>query len=135
MADFVLDCSVAVGWCFEDENDDYSIKVLESLAKKTAVVPNLWFYEVANVLLMAQKQKRISQAVVSQFVNSLSQMPIEVVTTLNHDMQDLILLSSKYNLTAYDGAYLELALKLGLPLATLDKKLIAAVKDSGAKLF
>ena len=134
MADFILDCSVAVSWCFEEENDGYSLRVLESLSKNVAAVPSLWHYEICNVLLMGQKQKKFSQAVVSNFLNSLYQLPIEIVTTSNH-MQDLILLSAKYGLTAYDGAYLDLALKLGLPVATLDKKLIAAIKNSGSKIF
>ncbi|MFI4983838.1 MAG: type II toxin-antitoxin system VapC family toxin [Rickettsiales bacterium] len=135
MADFVLDCSVAVSWCFEDEQDDYSLGVLEFLSKQVAVVPSLWYYEVCNVLLNAQKQKRASQAVVSNFLNSLNQLPIEVISSANSSMQDLILISARYDLTVYDGSYLDLALKLGVPIATLDKKLIAAVQKSGGKLL
>jgi predicted nucleic acid-binding protein len=75
--DFVLDASVALQWFLEDEaNREYSLKILESLASKNAVVLTLWFYEVVNGLLMAQRRKRIAELQVSGFLSRVQKLPI-----------------------------------------------------------
>ncbi len=131
---FVLDCSVTMAWCFEDEASDYTDCILRSLQHTKAIVPDLWELEVTNVLLMAERKKRIQEADVFHFIGLLNQLPIEK----NRDtasMNDLILLSRLHQLTSYDASYLYLALTHGLPLATLDKKLKDVAAHAGIVLY
>lgn len=131
---FILDCSIAIAWCFEDETTAYTELVLSSLEKATAIVPKLWYIEISNVLLTAQKRGRINDNGIFNFLSLLEKLPI-MSDNNDIDMLDLIMLSSKYRLTSYDGCYLNLSLKYNLPLATLDKKLIAATKSAGSEIY
>lgn len=131
---FVLDCSVTMAWYFEDEASEYTDCILKSLQHTKAVVPTLWELEVTNVLLMAERKKRIQEADIFFFVELLNQLPIET----NSDaasMNDLILLSRLHQLTSYDASYLYLALTQGLPLATLDEKLKNVAARTGIVLY
>ena len=134
MKKFILDCSVAIAWCFEDETTIYTESVLNSLKEAAAIVPKLWYIEVANVLLMAQKRKRINDNGIFHFLSLLEKLPI-ASNTDNISIVDLIMLSQRYQLTSYDGCYLNLCLQHNLPLATLDKKLITAVETAGGKIY
>lgn len=129
---FVVDCSVAMSWCFEDEKTPEGDAILDSLLQdeRKALVPSLWHLEVVNVLSIAERHKRISTAKVILFLNLLSELPIRVDENLQ-DPQALFFLSRTYGLSSYDTAYLSLALKEQIPLATLDKKLKAAAKLAG----
>ena len=136
MTDFVLDCFVAMSWCFEDEADAYSDRVLDLLAEGEGHVPNLWLLEVANVLIMAERRGRLAEADSANFIELLRSLPIVVDEEASSQAIGPILASSRaYGLTSYDAAYLELAMRQGLPLATHDKSLRTACKKSGVKLL
>ena len=127
--DFVLDCSVTMAWCFEDENNDFTQKVLESCRDSTAIVPTIWPLEVANVLLIAKKNKRITEIQSASFIEALSALPIIVdQSTSDKAMHSIFALANQTNLSIYDAAYLELAVREKIPLMTLDKELIKAAK-------
>lgn len=135
-ADFVLDCSVAMAWCFEDEVAEYSEKVFDSLAKLRAIVPPLWLLEVSNVLLLAQRKKRISKIQLVEFKDTLSQLPIHVdYSSIHRSMSSVMQVAEETQLTIYDACYLELALHSKLPLATLDQDLIKVARQMNVKIF
>ncbi|HNY27799.1 MAG TPA: type II toxin-antitoxin system VapC family toxin [Candidatus Sumerlaeota bacterium] len=133
---FVLDCSVAMSWCFADEENPYAEMVLDRLATTAAVVPTLWRLESANVLLAAERHRRITHIEMMRLAAFLSDLPIqEDAETTRHGFARILELGHTYHLTAYDAAYLELALRLGLPLATLDQPLGRAARDAGLPLL
>lgn len=128
--EFVLDCSITMAWCFEDENTEYSNSILEELNHVKAIVPTIWSLEVANVLLLAKKNKRITEVQSSSFIDALSVLPITVDTTTSiRAMHSIFSLASQLGLTIYDAAYLELAVREQIPLVTLDKQLVKAAKE------
>jgi predicted nucleic acid-binding protein len=133
---FVLDSSVALAWCFRDEQDTYSLRVAGALLEREAVVPLLWRIEVANCMLTGERTKRSEQTDTANWTWYLENLPIRTDDRSDPWIFDSILpIARKHGLTAYDTAYLELALRRGLPLATLDKKLRAAMKEAGVPLF
>lgn len=125
-----------MGWSFEDETDEYADAVLDQLAKARAVVPALWPLEVANALLMGERRKRSTEADTIKWTGILSLLPIIIDDETNaHAWSDTLSLARGHNLTAYDAAYLELAIRRGLPLATIDGKLKLAAKAVGVAIF
>ena len=136
MSDLVLDASLALQWFLEDEADrKYSLSVLSSLSEKQAVVPLLWFYEVGNGLLMAYRRKRIAQDQIDGFLTRLKNLPIQAAPQAPIDVLDLPALAQTHSLTNYDAAYLSLALRLGLPLATSDAALRRAATAAAVPIF
>lgn len=129
---FVLDCSVTMAWCFDDENSEYAAQVLEHLKTDSALVPRLWHLEVLNVLLVAERKRRITVAESDSFLQSLSILPIET-DSMPVTVQDreIIALARKYQLSAYDTAYLALAVGEDIVIATQDRGLQAAAKALG----
>lgn len=126
---FVVDNSVVMSWCFMDEENSYADGVLEKLANSRALVPQIWPLEVVNVLLVAERKNRITEAGSRRFITLLSQLPICVEQdeqTLV--MKDLLPLARANALSSYDASYLNLAMSRGVPLATLDKKLLEAAR-------
>lgn len=124
MSAFVLDASIAVAWCFEDEADPAADALLDSLKAGGAVVPALWPLEVANVLLQAERRGRITMATVDGRLAAFEALPITVDTTSWRSTSAAALaLARLHGLTTYGAAYLELAMRRGLPLATKDKAL------------
>ncbi|MFW6082205.1 MAG: type II toxin-antitoxin system VapC family toxin [Desulfosalsimonas sp.] len=126
---FVIDNSVVMAWCFGDEANDYADSVLEQLTENTALVPAVWPLEVVNVLLVAERKKRLRFADSGRFLALLSALPIVV----DHQgrktiMKELLSLGRSSKLSAYDAAYLDLAMRNNCPVATLDKKLLEAAK-------
>jgi len=133
---FVVDNSVVMTWCFRDQADPYADAVLESLAAAEAVVPTIWPLEVVNVLLTAERKKLIHQANGVRFLGLLSQLPLFVENdNPAKSMKDLLGLARAYHLSSYDAAYLDLAMKTGLPLATLDEKLRQAAASTNVPLW
>lgn len=134
MTRFVLDCSVAMAWCFESEADAYTDAVLGSLPGRTAVVPALWPLEVANVLLVAERRRRLRGADVVRFLDLLGELPIVVDGPVGiRDLAALMALGREHRLSAYDAAYLHLAMRERLPLATHDRALRAAARAVGVE--
>ena len=136
MSRFVLDASVVLSWCFPDENAAMAQHVA-GLFKQgdTAVAPSFWPHEVLNALLVGEKRKRISRALVKSFLDDLAKLPIVPEQfPAGVVFGRLQRLSREHGLTAYDAAYLDLALDSGLPLATLDEDLAHACKKARVRL-
>lgn len=136
---FVLDNSVTMRWLFGDgspSDQTYAKQVLASISEASISVPGVRSLEVANVITRAEKKFGLTEARSAEFVHALHQMHIKIAPeTSVQAMGDTLQLAQRYNLSAYNAAYLELALREGLPLATLDEALIKAVKKAGAKRF
>ena len=126
----VIDTSMTMAWCFEDEATPAADEVLDQLRDGDAAVPSLWQLEVANVLLVAERRGRISEAQASRFVGLLEQLPIRVDTDVV-DVTNVLGVGRRHGLSAYDACYLVLAERLGVPLATLDATLAAAGRTAG----
>lgn len=128
----VLDCSIAMTWCFEDEVTEFTDSLLELLVEGSAKVPSIWPLEVANVLAISERKGRTNQAKITQFLQLLGDLPIKVdAKTGEKAFTDVLTLSRTNRLTAYDAAYLELALREGLPVATLDEELKRVARKLG----
>jgi predicted nucleic acid-binding protein len=135
VSDFVLDASLTLQWFLEDEADrNYSLAVLASLSEKRTSVPLLWFYEVGNGLLMAYRRKRITFDQIGGFLTRLRALPIEAAQQTPSEIFELPVLAQSHNLTNYDAAYLALANRLNLPLATTDSELRKAAASAGVSL-
>ncbi|MCA1786007.1 MAG: type II toxin-antitoxin system VapC family toxin [Desulfobacteraceae bacterium] len=134
--DFVIDNSVVMTWCFKDENSQYSDFILHKFESVTAIVPSIWPLEVTNVLLVAERSERISEADSTRFIALLSELPIIVDQESPERMiKEIFALARKHNLSSYDASYLDLAMRKGLPIATLDKNLLAAAKRSKVSIL
>ena len=132
MAEFILDCSLTMAWCFVSEQTPQTQALLARLSTDEARVPALWPLEVANVLLVSERRGKITQAQAAQFVAALRSLPIVVETDTAGRVWDQVLpLAREHRLSSYDAAYLELALRTGLPLATLDADLKKAASALG----
>jgi predicted nucleic acid-binding protein len=126
---FVIDNSVVMSWCFEDESAGYADEVLDRLMGGQALVPEIWPLEVANVLLVAERRKRITRADSGRFLTLLRGLPIEVMTGPSHlPFDEIMPLARETGLSSYDASYLALATRQGLPMATLDASLRRAAK-------
>lgn len=136
MSDLVQDASLVLQWFLEDEADrKYSLAVLASLSERRALVPVLWFYEVGNGLLMALRRKRISLDQMDGFLDRLEALPIEAAQQTAAEILELPSLARTHGLTNYDAAYLALAIRSGLPLATTDTLLRKASGAAGVKIL
>ncbi|HOA57263.1 MAG TPA: type II toxin-antitoxin system VapC family toxin [Dermatophilaceae bacterium] len=131
---FVLDSSVALSWCFEDEVTEATLRIRERLSTERAVVPSLWLLEVANVLLLGARRGRLTAEAAAEFADLLVGLPIDVVEP-ERDIADLMQLAAEHRLTAYDAAYLQVAAARRLPLATLDATLAEAARAAGVGLL
>lgn len=133
---FVLDGSVALAWLFQDEQDPYADAIIARLPGLEMAVPRLWHLEVANVLLFGERRGRCSPADTMQWLGYLAGLPIVMDgETESRAWSDTLSLARQHALTAYDAAYLELAMRRGLPLATLDAKLKGAAQAVGVPLY
>jgi predicted nucleic acid-binding protein len=137
MSDFVLDCSATLPWVFASEATPATDALLDELAAgRRAWVPALWHLEVANVMLGARKRGQIDRAGVEKFMSTLRTLEIEVDDeTMSVAWTRTMGLGEAYGLTAYDAAYLELALRRGLPLASQDVALRKAGQKAGCRLL
>ena len=133
MAAVVIDASLASAWCFPDEQTDYTKAVLTSILTSAvdAVAPALWAYEVRNSLLMGIRRRRITASHADQFLKSLSDLRVQLVEP---SYDDIFVQAQQSGLTIYDAAYLNVALRERVPLATLDKELQKAIVSAGGQL-
>lgn len=136
MTDFVLDTSVTMAWCFPDEETPETRGLFARMPANEAIVPAIWSLEVASVLLIGERRQRLTQAQTAQFLQLLRTFAITVdavppMVTINAVM----MLGREHRLSSYDAAYLELAMRHGLPLATLDQTLRAAANAVGVSLL
>ena len=132
MSALVIDSSAALTWCFEDEASPSSDALFAQVRDQGAVVPGLWHLEVANVLLPAERRGRIAAADVAMRLELIAELPIETDNeTTARAWREILALARAEGLTTYDAAYLELAMRRGLPLLTKDEALIAAAERTG----
>lgn len=136
MAEFVLDTSVTMAWCFEDEANLYADAVLDSLTDNVALAPSVWPLEVGNVLLVAERRKRISQSDSMRFLELLNSLPVNVeILSVQRMFEAILNLARKQKISSYDASYLDLAMQTGLKLATLDQSLREAAARCGVAVF
>lgn len=133
---FIIDCSMTMAWFFPDEATSATQQIQDRLISEAVLVPSLWFLEVSNVLAMAEKRKRTTPTDSTQFLLQLQIFDIQPDDSWHLRAFDHLLpLCRKHGLTSYDAAYLDLALRSQLPLATLDVDLRKAAKTLGIDLI
>lgn len=133
---FVLDSSVALAWLLPDEDDEAADKLADRLEHEAAVVPAIWRLEVGNALLMARRRQRVSDKDLERLLAAILGLPIEQDSALDDAaLSRVIGLARKLALTSYDAAYLELAQRRGLALATLDTRLREACPLAGVAVL
>jgi predicted nucleic acid-binding protein len=133
---FVLDASVSAAWLLSDESSTYADRLLKRLAGSgEALVPAIWRYEMANVLWVGVRRERLSAVDAAQLTQWLAALPISIDPgSVDAVPVGVAGVAALYDLSVYDAAYLELALRKGLPLASLDQRLLAAAKVAGISL-
>ena len=129
---FVLDASVTACWCFPDEQSGVADAAMDRLLDDEAIVPALWTIEVRNILIVNERRNRIEPDDAVAFLRDLARLPIRV--RRDADDRALMALARKHRLTAYDAAYLDLAVRTGVAVATLDRLLADAVRAEGLEL-
>ena len=137
MEPVVIDTSITMAWCFDDESTPYTEGLLNWCAAGTIIhVASIWPMEVTNVLLNAQKKARVTKKRIQEFLETLFKLPIQIDPVLmKRAVYDVRKLAQAHQLTSYDAAYLELALRENLPLASLDADLKNAALASGVRLI
>ena len=130
MSTFVLDCSVTMAWLFQDEASPNTDQLLKELRNDSnALVPNLWRLELGNTLTQAERHGRITAAQLTTTLELVRNLPITTdAETDSRAFREILNLARTTSLTTYDASYLELAMRHGVPLATLDKALIRAAR-------
>ncbi|CAN5352838.1 type II toxin-antitoxin system VapC family toxin [soil metagenome] len=128
----VLDASVAISWVCSDESDAFANRVMEKVTEEGGLAPSLWPFEVANIILKKERLKRITLDEGKSFLAQLKRLEIRIESASSSDVLGrTVEVAREYGLTAYDASYLELAIRLRAPLATLDKKLRDAAAAVG----
>lgn len=136
MTTLVVDCSVTIPWIVEDEATDETEALLDQLTKTTAKLPAIWSFEVGNFLIQAVRRGRIIEDSFETRLAVLAALPIIVAEPLDTaGIRRVAQLGTAQGLTAYDAAYLDLALREGVPLASLDARLRAAAEARGVAVL
>ena len=129
----VLDNSVFLAWCMGDEDEPTASGAMQRIQEEGGVAPRIWWYELRNALLVNERRSRISPQQVRDTLADSLELGIEIED--RHDESLVLELARRFGLTAYDAAYLEVALRRSLPLATLDQQLREAAEAIGITLF
>ena len=126
---FVIDASVTACWCFADEQSAIADSAMQRLLEDEALAPSIWSLEIRNIMIVSERRGRIDTADADAFLRDLDRLPIR----LRHDtdLRTLVALARKHQLTAYDAAYLDLAMRSSSALATLDGSLARAAREEG----
>lgn len=132
MTGFVIDASILAGLALADERPSRAVAAVERLRDETALAPSLLFFEIRNVLLVSEHRHRITPAGTEEFLQIIARLPITI--DVDCDERRLMPLARKHRLTVYDAAYLELALRKSVALATLDAELASAARTEGVAL-
>ena len=136
MKGIAVDASVALAWCFPDEASDYADSVLLAVENQTIVVPAIWAVEITNALLIGERRKRIRQPEVRRFVDLMNGLSVvEDGQPFSDTVSNVLPLAREYGLSAYDAAYLDVAVRHEIPLATLDVPLQKACTTAGINIF
>jgi len=132
----VIDNSVIMAWCFRDVGESYADSVLDSLAEHEALVPGIWPLEVANVLVAAERRGRLSETDSIRFLALLADLPLRVIQESPKRVTgEILALARETGLSSYDASYLDLAMREGVPLATLDQGLSKGAAKVGVELY
>ncbi len=133
----MVDASVILSWCFPDEHSEVAEKVAGMFREGArAVAPSFFPHEIVNALLFAEKRKRVSRQMVQSFLDDVRILPVDLRSLeLGDAVRKIHLCAVEYGLTAYDAAYLTIAIDESLPLATIDNGLIRACKQAGGMLL
>ncbi len=132
----VIDASTTLAWCFPDEASEYADRVLAALEGETILVPAVWSLEIANALLVGERRRRLGLPEVRRFTTLLESLSVvQDVQRVDQQVNQILPVARTYGLSAYDAAYLELSIRHGAPLASLDDKLRKAAKKAGVKIF
>ena len=132
---FVLDASLVLAWSFDDEPEPASAFSFELLARDQAIVRSIWSVEIANALMVAERVGRVTRSDVTRLVSMAREFRLEVELTMTQlALAPVLDVARDYGLTAYDASYLELVMRRGLPLASLDRRLRAAAESAGVLL-
>jgi predicted nucleic acid-binding protein len=132
LSGLAVDCSVTMAWCFEDEKNPYADAILSALDETDALVPSIWPFEVANVLALSERAGRLDVARSAWFIRFLNDLPIRVDDrSTSSAFGDMLAVARAHDLTLYDAAYLEVALRNGVGLATQNNALRAAALRLG----
>jgi predicted nucleic acid-binding protein len=133
---FVLDASITFCWCFDNEGTEAADRLLEHLRADEAAVPSVWYLEVSNTLALAERRGRITPADSAEFIDLLESLRIAVDDeTERRAFGQILDLARSEKLTGYDASYLELAMRLGVPLATKDAALTEAAAHVGVPVL
>jgi predicted nucleic acid-binding protein len=133
---FVVDASAALAWFFADERTPETQALLARLATDHAITPAIWPSEMANAFLMAERRKRVSSADIAQYLSDLAVLPVRSERALGpDDMAAVVDLARRHALSAYGASYLDVAMRLKLPLATRDADLASAATALGLKVL
>jgi predicted nucleic acid-binding protein len=136
MTGLVVDASSVLAWCFEDEGGPEADALIDKVVAEGAVVPGLWSLEIANGLVSGERRRRIKRSESAAFVAMIEELPIDAdPATGGRALHETINLAREHRLSAYEAAYLELAMRRGLPLATGDRSLAAAAHRAGVVLI
>jgi predicted nucleic acid-binding protein len=136
VTDIVIDASVALAWCFKDERTEATDRLLERVQTDAATVPILWHLEIANVLALAERRGRITSAESAELIALLETLEIIVdEETPSRAFGRVLDLAREQRLTAYDAAYLDVAMRLGVPLASKDRDLCDAAERLGVTVL
>jgi predicted nucleic acid-binding protein len=132
----VVDASVALAWCFPDEASDYADSVLVALENGTVIVPAIWSVEITNALLVGERRKRIRHPEIRRFVELIRSLRIvEDGQSFANTVANILPLARENNLSAYDAAYLDVAIRHEIAVATLDGALQKICRAVGIEIF
>ncbi len=136
MTPYVLDVSLTMAWLFEDEATDAGWQLLDRAIRTGVTVPSIWAYELANVLFVAERRDRVTPAQSSAFLSRLDGLRIDIEATPSSRLLTVVLpLARSTGLAIYDAAYVDLAQRLALPLATKDRRMAEAAASLGIPLL
>ncbi len=129
---FVVDASIAACWALRDEQHPFADAARTRVADDSAIAPVLWWFEIRNIIVVKERVGRITEADATTFLDWMTRLGISL--DRSPESSELLRLARKHKLTAYDAAYLELAMRQRIPLATLDKNLAGAAEAEGVTL-
>ena len=132
MKPIVIDSSIVLAWCLADEEHQVAERAMRLTAEHGAVVPGIWRYELWNALIVNERRGRLTAEDARQFLGDLAEMRIE--RDGDHDEARLLVLARQWGLSAYDAAYLEVAARRGLAIASLDHRLVDAATGANVPL-
>ena len=135
MNNFILDCSVYMSWCLNEDTIKASSKILNSITKKGIIVSSLWVYEVTNTLTVSVRRKKLTVADARGLINDIQLLPIEFDKPTTESMFGIFNIANEHKLSAYDAAYIELALRTNMQIASFDKEVIKVSGKLGIKIF